>query len=70
MKKICSTALACIAATCFSFAQTPAAEVEMADTLHQNGKIYVVVAVVVIIFAGLVWYMIGIDRRLRRIEKK
>ena len=42
----------------------------MADTLHQNGKIYVVVAVVVIIFAGLVWYMIGIDRRLRRIEKK
>ncbi len=62
--------MACIAATCFSFAQTPAAEVEMADTLHQNGKIYVVVAVVVIIFAGLVWYMIGIDRRLRRIEKK
>ena len=50
--------------------QTPAAEIEMADALHQNGKIYVVVAVVLIIFAGLVWYMIGIDRRLRRIENK
>ncbi len=70
MKKICSTALACIAATGLSFAQTTAAEVEMADALHQNGKIYVVVAVVVIIFVGLVWYLINIDRRLRRIEKK
>jgi hypothetical protein len=70
MKKICSTALASLLAFSMALGQTSAAEIEMADALHQNGKIYVVVAVVLIIFAGLVWYMIGIDRRLRRIENK
>lgn len=43
---------------------------EMADTFRSSGKIYVVVAVVVIIFVGLAIYLFSIDRRLRKIEKE
>jgi CcmD family protein len=43
---------------------------EMADVFRSSGKIYVVVAVIVIIFAGLAIYLFSIDRRLRKIEKE
>lgn len=49
---------------------TFASDVEMADVLHQNGKIYVVVGVIAIIFVGLIVYLIAIDRRLTKIEKE
>jgi CcmD family protein len=44
--------------------------VEMADALRANGKIYVVVLVVGIIFAGIIVYLIWIDRKLSRLEKE
>lgn len=47
-----------------------AENVEMADMLHQNGKIYVVVGVIAIIFVGLVVYLVSIDRRLSKMEKE
>lgn len=50
-----------------SWAQRPS--VEMADVMRSNGKIYVVVAVVGIIFAGIVVYLISIDRKLKKLEK-
>ncbi len=43
--------------------------VQMADGLRSNGKIYVVVAVVVTIVAGVVVYLINLDRRISRLEK-
>lgn len=49
-------------------AQGPQAE--MADTMRANGKIYVVVLVLGIIFAGIVVYLIWIDRKLRKLEKE
>ena len=49
---------------------TFASDVEMADLLHENGKIYVVVGVIAIIFIGIVVYLITIDRRLSKIEKE
>ena len=49
---------------------TFAQDVEMADLLHENGKIYVVVGVIAIIFVGIVVYLITIDRRLTKIEKE
>ncbi len=49
---------------------TFASDVEMADLLHENGKIYVVVAVIAIIFVGIVVYLVTIDRRLTKIEKE
>ena len=45
-------------------------EVEMADVMRSNGKIYVVVAVCVTILIGLFVYMFTVDRRLRKVEKE
>ena len=44
--------------------------VEMADTLRNNGKIYVVVICIVIILLGLLAYLFSIDKRLKKIEKE
>ncbi|HEY8398570.1 MAG TPA: hypothetical protein VIK80_11570 [Flavihumibacter sp.] len=54
-------------------AQTPMGAddaVQMADGLYANGKIYVVVAVILTIVAGLVLYMIRLDRKITRLEKE
>lgn len=44
--------------------------VEMADGLRANGKIYVVVMVLVTILAGLIFYVIRLDRKIGRLEKE
>jgi len=43
---------------------------EMADTMHSNGKIYVVVLVLATIFAGIIVFLVRIDRRITKLEKK
>ncbi|MDO7853660.1 CcmD family protein [Hymenobacter convexus] len=53
-----------------AFAQATAAEPEMADDLRASGKIYVVVAVVVVIVAGLLAYLISLDRKVSRLEEQ
>jgi predicted Na+-dependent transporter len=42
---------------------------EMADALRSNGKIYVVVAVLVTILLGLFIYLWRLDKRITRLEK-
>lgn len=42
---------------------------EMADAMRADGKIYVVVLVLATIFAGIIAYLIRIDRRISNIEK-
>jgi hypothetical protein len=42
--------------------------VEMDDALRSNGKIYVVVCIICIIFIGLAIYFFTIYRRLKKIE--
>jgi hypothetical protein len=37
--------------------------------MRSNGKIYVVLAVCITILAGLIFYIISIDRKLTRLEK-
>lgn len=44
--------------------------VEMADALRSNGKIYVVVAVLVVIFTGIIIYLINLDRKITKLEKE
>jgi ABC-type uncharacterized transport system permease subunit len=44
--------------------------IEMADQLRANGKIYVVVAVVIIILLGLILYVTRLDRKITRLEKE
>jgi len=45
------------------------AETEMADTFRSNGKIYVVIAVLTTIFAGIFAYIVYLDRKITKIEK-
>lgn len=49
------------------FAQT---DVEMADTMRSNGKIYVVVAVIAIVLTGLIAYLFNLDKKLSRLENQ
>lgn len=39
------------------------------DFMRSNGKIYVVVAVVVVIVAGLFIYLLNLDKKITRLEK-
>jgi hypothetical protein len=45
------------------------APVEMADAMRANGMIYVVIAVVLTILAGLLFYVYRLDRKITRLEK-
>jgi len=45
-------------------------DVEMADTFRADGKIYVVVAILSIVFTGIVLFLIRLDRKISRIEKE
>lgn len=46
-----------------------AQQVEMADTMRSEGKIYVVVAMILIVLGGLIVYLLLMDRKLSRLEK-
>ncbi|TKB99350.1 CcmD family protein [Pedobacter cryotolerans] len=67
MKKIAFTLLMLLT-TLNIFAQEN--NVEMADAMRSDGKIYVVVAVILIILFGLLFYLFALDRRLKMLEKK
>ena len=41
----------------------------MADAMRENGKIYVVVAVILTIFAGIILYLVRIDKKISKLEK-
>lgn len=52
-------------------AQTAAADTpEMADAFRADGKIYVVVAVVAVVLAGLLLFLVSLDRKVSRLEKE
>jgi hypothetical protein len=38
--------------------------------LRSSGKIYVVVGVILIILAGLIAYLISLDRKIKRLERR
>ncbi len=62
-----------IAATIFLMLITASAtfaQVEMADTMRSEGKIYVVVVVLATIFAGIFAYLVYLDRKISRLEKE
>ena len=52
-----------------AFAQSAAsASPDMAEGLRSSGKIYVVVLVLATIFAGIIAFLIYLERRLTRLE--
>jgi hypothetical protein len=40
------------------------------NTMRSNGRIYVVIAVILVILAGLILYLVRLDRKLRKLEKE
>jgi len=45
-------------------------QTEMADLMRSNGRIYVVVAVMLTILIGLVLYVVRLDRKIGKLEKE
>ncbi|WP_394349697.1 CcmD family protein [Taibaiella lutea] len=43
--------------------------VEMADAFRSNGKIYVVVLVICTIFAGIILFLVFLERKIKRLER-
>ena len=72
MRKLKSllTLICLLCLTALSHAQDEGTKVDMADTMRSNGRIYVVVAVVVVILLGLILYLVRLDRKITRLEKE
>lgn len=43
--------------------------VEMADAFRANGKIYVVVLVISTIFAGIIFFLVFLERKIKKLER-
>ena len=54
----------------FSSAQETVAAPQMADTFRSEGKIYVVIAVIAMIFIALVIFLITLERKVKKLEKQ
>jgi len=48
----------------------PNQEVVMADVMRSNGKIYVVVAVILTLFAGITFYLVRLDKKISNLERE
>jgi CcmD family protein len=44
--------------------------IDMADEMRASGKIYVVVAVMSLVFLGVVLYLFRLDKKLDKLEKE
>jgi hypothetical protein len=47
-----------------------AQEPQMADSFRQEGKIYVVISVIAIVFVCLVLFLVYLERKIKKIEEK
>ena len=68
MKKIVLTFIIGLISIFQSVAQ--ADDIDMADGMRAEGKIYVVIAIIAVILAGLFIYLISIDRKVKRLENR
>jgi K+-transporting ATPase A subunit len=50
--------------------QASSQDAEMADTMRSEGKIYVVVAIILVILLGLIGYLVFIERKVSGLEKR
>ena len=53
-----------------AFTSTRAQKIAMADEMRSNGKIFVVVGVIALVFLGVVGYLIHLDQRVKKLEKE
>lgn len=76
MKKLLTIALLVFSLNALAQEKIPVTEsdysnnsVEMADRMRADGKIYVLVGIITIIFIGITVYVVSTDRRISKLEK-
>lgn len=76
MKKLLTIALLVFSLSALAQEKIPVTEsdysnnsVEMADQMRADGKIYVLVGIITIIFAGILVYVVNTDRKITKLEK-
>lgn len=62
--------LSFVLVTIFSTTQLLAQTADSGDFMRSIGKMYVVVAVLVAMFIGIVFYLISLDRKLTKLENQ
>ncbi|MFY0600345.1 MAG: hypothetical protein JXR03_11800 [Cyclobacteriaceae bacterium] len=45
-------------------------QIPMADTFRSDGKIYVVIAVILIILFGMFFYLFRLDNKIKKVEEE
>ena len=68
MSKLRIISLLCLFLT--NFNNTATAQAENADFMRSIGKIYAVVAVIVLIFIGIILFLIYLERKLSKLENQ
>jgi hypothetical protein len=53
-----------------AFAAQGQPKVEMADAMRSEGKIYVVIGIILIVLTGLITYLVLMDRKVARLERQ
>lgn len=69
MFKNSKSKLALFLLTAILFSNQLVAQAASQDFMRSTGKIYVVVAVIVLIFIGVVFYLIRLDSKISKLEK-
>jgi uncharacterized membrane protein len=76
MKKLITIALLIFSLNALAQEKIPVTEsdysnnsVEMADRMRADGKIYVLLGIILIVFAGITVYLISTDRKISKLEK-
>jgi hypothetical protein len=67
MRKASFLSLIFLILSIVSYAQS--SQPAMADALRKDGKIYVVVLVLATIFAGIIAFLVRLDRKISKLEK-
>ncbi|MDN3204340.1 CcmD family protein [Algoriphagus sediminis] len=77
MKKLITIVMLVFSLSALAQEKTPVTEadysnssVEMADLMRSEGKIYVLVGIILIIFLGITFYLISTDKKISKLEKK
>ncbi len=69
-KKVLGLILICVSLISQAQELLSVSEPQMADRLREDGKIYVVISVIGVIFVCLVAFLIYIERKVKRLEEK
>ena len=69
-KEILNRILGSITLFFLSMTYASSQEVEMADSFRAEGKIYIVLGVILILLVGLFLYLMRIERKVKKLENK